>query len=150
MSYENGIPFNVSRLPFYGEMVHAINNPLVGYKPPGYEKLLTTLVDKEKTRLEEQTTSLKRVWAIEGCSIVMDGWTNARNRPLLNIMVTCNKGLYVLKAIDCSRKEKNAEFLHNQLCDNIEEVGASHVAEVVTDATFVCKAAGMLVQKRYR
>lgn len=119
--YANGILFNVARSPIYREMVHAINNA-----PASYKKFRTTLVDKEKTRFEEQTAPLKRVWAQEGCSIVMDGWTDARNHPLLNIMVTCSKGPYVFKAIDCSRQEKKAKFLHNQLCDNIEEVGASH------------------------
>ncbi|XP_059078050.1 uncharacterized protein LOC131876626 [Cryptomeria japonica] len=139
--YANGISFNVARSPFYEEMVRAINNAPAGYKPPEYEKLRTTLVDKEKSRLEEQTAPLKRVWAQEGCSIVMDGWTDARNRPLLNIMVTCSKGPYFLKAIDCSGQEKNVEFLHSQLCDSIEEVGASHVVQVVTDVAPVCKAA---------
>ncbi|XP_057825358.2 uncharacterized protein LOC131037296 [Cryptomeria japonica] len=65
-------------------------------------------------------------------------------------MVTCSKGPYFLKAIDCSRQEKNVEFLHNQLCDNIDEVGASHVVQVVTNAALVYKVAGMLVQKRYK
>ena len=148
--YANGIAFNVSRSPFYTEMVQAILHAPTGYKPPGYEKLRTTLLDKEKSRLDEQTTPLKRVWVTEGCSIVMDGWTDARNRPLLNIMVTCSKGPYFLKAIDCSGQEKNAEFLHTQLCEGIEEVGATHVVQVVTDAAPVCKAAGMLVQKKYK
>ncbi|XP_057816873.1 uncharacterized protein LOC131030158 [Cryptomeria japonica] len=65
-------------------------------------------------------------------------------------MVTCSKGPYFLKAIDCSREEKKAKFFHNQLCDSIEEVGASHVVLVVTDIAPVCKVAGMLVQKTYR
>ncbi|XP_059076869.1 uncharacterized protein LOC131075043 [Cryptomeria japonica] len=111
--YANGIPFNVDLSHFYGEMVQAIKNAPAGYKPPGYTKLHTTLVDKEKTRLEEQTAPLKR-------------------------------------AIDCSEEEKNAEFYHNQLCDSIEEVGTSHVVQFVTDVAPVCKAVGMLVQKKYR
>ena len=129
-------------------MVQAIINGPAGYKPPGSEKLGTTLIDKEKIRLEQLTAPMKRVWSREGCSIVMDGWTDARNRPLLNVMVTCSKGPYFFKAIDCSGQEKNAEFLHSQLCDSIEEVGASHVVQVVTDAALVCKAAGMMVQKK--
>ncbi|KAH9292112.1 hypothetical protein KI387_042698 [Taxus chinensis] len=129
--YANGIPFNVARSPYYEEMVRAINKGPAGYKPPGYEKLHTTLIDKEKTRIEQQTAPVKRVWSSEGCNIVMDG-------P------------YFLKAIDCSGQEKNAEFLEKQLCDAIEEVGASHVVQVITDAAPVCKAAGLLVQKKYK
>ncbi|KAH9298203.1 hypothetical protein KI387_029885, partial [Taxus chinensis] len=148
--YANGIPFNVARSPYYEEMVRAINKGPTGYKPPEYEKLRTTLIDKEKTRIEQQTAPVKRVWSSEGCNIVMNGWTDTRNRPLLNIMVTRSKGPYFLKAIDCSGQEKNADFLEKQLCDAIEEVGASHVVQVITDAAPVCKAAGLLVQKKYK
>lgn len=45
---------------------------------------------------------------------------------------------------------KNAAFLHNQLCDSIEEVGASYVVQVVTDTTSICKVTSILVQKRYK
>lgn len=131
-------------------MVQAISNAPVGYKPPMYEKLRTSLIDKEKNRLEQQTTPLKRVWVSEGCNIVMDGWTDTRNLPLLNIMVTCSKRPYFLKAFDCSGQQKNAKFLFNQLCDDIEEVGASHIVQIVTDVAPVCKVAGMLVQKKYK
>lgn len=55
-----------------------------------------------------------------------------------------------MKAIDCSRQEKNVEFLYNQLCDGIEEVGASHVVQIVTDVALVCKAPSMLVQEKYK
>ena len=34
-----GIPFNAARSPYFEQMVRAINNGPMGYKPPGYEKL---------------------------------------------------------------------------------------------------------------
>lgn len=37
------------------------------------------------------------------------------------------------------RARKNVELIHNQLCDDIEEVGASHVVQVVTYAAIVVK-----------
>ncbi|GLJ04830.1 hypothetical protein SUGI_0004480 [Cryptomeria japonica] len=54
--YANRISFNVARSPFYEEMVRAINNAPAGYKPPGYEKLRTTLVDKEKSLVAGKRT----------------------------------------------------------------------------------------------
>lgn len=57
--YANGIPFNVACTPFYGKMIQAISNVTIEYKPPlAYEKFCTTLIDKEKTRLEEQTAQM--------------------------------------------------------------------------------------------
>eukprot|EP01018_Ginkgo_biloba_P013676 Gb_30773 [translate_table: standard] len=108
--YANGISFNVARSPYYGEMVKAIMGAPSGYKPPGFEKLRTTLVDKEKSHVKEEVAPLKHAWSIDGCLIVMDGWTDICNRPLLNTIVSSTSRPYFLRAIDCSGKEKNTFF----------------------------------------
>lgn len=85
-----------------------------------------------------------------GCSIIMDGWTDIRQRPLINIIVTCLVGSYFLRAIDCSRKHKDVEFQFHILRDAIEEVGAANVVQVVTDSTRVCKLFGLMVENAYK
>eukprot|EP01018_Ginkgo_biloba_P003740 Gb_32010 [translate_table: standard] len=125
--YANGISFNVAQSPYYGEMVKAIMGAPSGYKPSSFEKLCATLVDKKKARVEEEVAPLKHAWSIDGCSIVMDGWTNIRNCPLLNIILSSTSGPYFLRAIDCSRKEKNTFFLRDVLSGAIDEVGVSNV-----------------------
>eukprot|EP01018_Ginkgo_biloba_P027576 Gb_23152 [translate_table: standard] len=148
--YANGISFNVARSPYYGEMVKVIMGAPSGYKPLGFEKFRTTLVDKEKSRVEEEVAPLKHAWSIDGCLIVMDGWIHICNRPLLNIIVSSTSGPCFFRAIDCSGKEKNTFFLRDALSDAIEEVGVSNVIQVITDASPVCKVAGLLVQKKYK
>ena len=76
-----------------------------------------------------------------GCSIIMDGWMDISHRPLINIMVTCTKGPYFLKAVDCSGHRKDVDFQYHVLKDAIEEVGPQNVVQVVTNAAHVCKAA---------
>jgi len=107
-------------------------------------------VDKENARLEKAISPLKASWTVDGCSIIMDGWTDCRNRPLINIIVSSISGPYFLRAIDCSSQEKNTMLLKDQICDAIVEVGPFNVVQVVTDATPVCEATGMMVQKEYR
>eukprot|EP01018_Ginkgo_biloba_P007052 Gb_29361 [translate_table: standard] len=131
-------------------MVKAIMGAPSGYKSPGFEKLRTTLVDKEKSRVEEEVAPLKHAWSIDGCLIVMDGWIDIRNCPLLNIIVSSISGPYFLRAIDCSGKEKNTFFMRDVLSGAIEEVGVSNVVQVITDAALVCKVAGLLVQTKYK
>ena len=131
-------------------MVRAINDGPSGYKPPGYEKLRTVLVDKEKACLEKAMAPLKGSWSVDGCSIVMDGWTDCRNRPLINIIISSITGPYFLRAIDCSGQEKNDVFLKDQLCDAIVKVGLSNAIQVVTNAAPVCKATRTMVKKDYR
>eukprot|EP01018_Ginkgo_biloba_P016762 Gb_41250 [translate_table: standard] len=128
-------------------MVNTIQGAPSGYKPPGFEKLRTTLVDKEKGRVEEEVAPLKHAWSIDGCSIVMDGWTNIRNHPLLNIIVSSTLGPYFFRAINCSGKEKNTFFLRDVLSVSIDEVRVSNVVQVITDAAPVCKVVELLVQK---
>lgn len=53
------IPLNANDSPYFEKMVHAINNGPMGYKPPGYEKLQTILVSKQKAHLEKEMSQLK-------------------------------------------------------------------------------------------
>ena len=73
------------------------------------------LVDKEKACGEKAMAPLKGSWSVDGCSIVMDGWTDCRNRPLINIIVSSISDPYFLKAIDCFDQEKNTMFLKDHL-----------------------------------
>eukprot|EP01018_Ginkgo_biloba_P017457 Gb_05839 [translate_table: standard] len=129
-------------------MIKAIIGAPSGYKPPGFQTLCTTLVDKEKAHVEEEVAPLKYAWSIDGCSIVMDGWIDIHNRPLLNSIMSSTSGPY-FGAINCSRKEKNTLFLRDTLSDSIKEVG-SNVVQVITDVAPVCKVTGLLVQKKYK
>ncbi|KAH9326223.1 hypothetical protein KI387_006401, partial [Taxus chinensis] len=64
---------------------------------------------------------MKVTWVSHGCSIIMDGWTDIRHRPLINIIVSCKNGSYFLRAIDCSGKRKDAKFQYQILKDATEE-----------------------------
>ena len=146
----NGISFNATRSPYYKEMVKKIQAAGIGYVPPGYNKMRTSLLDRGVTRMQVLMEDLKQSWVHSGCSIVMDGWTNIQQRPLLNVIVTSPEGPYFLRAIDCSGKLKDATFMFEMLKDAIDEVGPSNVVHVITDAAPVCKAAGLMIQSRYR
>ena len=146
----NGIPFNATRSPQYKTMVKKIHAAGSGYAPPGYNKMRGSLLDRGVTRMQMLTEDLKQSWVHSGCSIVMDGWTYIQLRSLFNVIVTSPEGPYFLKAIDCSGKYKDATFMFEMLKDAIEEVGPSNVVHVITDAALVCRAAGLMVQSRYR
>eukprot|EP01018_Ginkgo_biloba_P003945 Gb_13979 [translate_table: standard] len=148
--YSCGILLNVARSPYYEEMVRTINNGPQGYKPLGYETPCTTLIDKEKSRVDKDLEPVQSEWPKVGLSIIMNEWTNRRNRPLLNIIVSCPRGPYFMRAIDCSLIEKNAIFESELLYEAIEDVGPSNVVQVITDVALVCKVAGMIVQNKYR
>ena len=60
-----------------------------GFKAPievelsGY--LLDDMVEDMRVELEEN----RKKWIEKGCTIMTDGWTDRRNRTLLNFLVSC-------------------------------------------------------------
>ena len=72
------------------------------------------------------------------CSITIciDGWSDAQNRPILNVLAVCPKGAMFLGAVDTSGQVKSAEYIAQVLTEYIEAVGADRVVQV--RALIVC------------
>ena len=58
--YSVDFPFHFAKNPYWIEMIKfAANNNLAGYIPPGYNKLRTTLLQKEMAYIEKLLRSIK-------------------------------------------------------------------------------------------
>ncbi|KAF8400216.1 hypothetical protein HHK36_013513 [Tetracentron sinense] len=117
----NGIPFNVSRSPYWDEMVSVIST-MSGYKAPSYEKARMVLLDNEKERVR---------------------------RPLINILASNAFGSMFLYAHDFSSVEKSGKNISDFLLATIENVGPSNAVQVITNNAANCKAVGHEVTKVY-
>jgi hypothetical protein len=74
MFYSSGLPFNLARNPYYiSSYTLASNSRISGYLPPGYNKLRTTLLQKERKNVEMLLNPIKGTWAEKGVTIVSDG-----------------------------------------------------------------------------
>ncbi|XP_039819268.1 uncharacterized protein LOC120681712 [Panicum virgatum] len=146
----NGIPFNVLRSPQWSEMVAAINKGPKGDKSPSSEKARTSLLDACKRNVEQDLGALKNTWHTHGVSIVSDGWTNMKNKPLINVIASNSRGSMFLYADDFSGIEKTGEAIADYLLKAIEDIGASMVMQVVTDNASNCKAAGREIEKVHK
>jgi len=109
--YACGIPFNVVRFPYWQDMIRAINKAPQGYKGSNYEKVRTQLLKNEKDRVEDILAPIHSSWNISGVTIVSNGWTDIRRRPLINIIATSPKGAMFIKAEHCSGEVKDAQFI---------------------------------------
>ena len=147
--YSAGLPFHFSKNPFWIEMIKFVtNNNLVGYIPPGYNTLRTTLLHKERVHIEKLLMSIKDTWKEKGLSIVSDGWTDVQIMPLINFMATSKKGPLFIKSIDSTKEYKDKHFISNLFLKVIGEVGHQHVVQI-TDNAYVMKAAGSIVEVEY-
>ncbi|XP_057469642.1 uncharacterized protein LOC130758708 [Actinidia eriantha] len=147
--YGNGIPFNVVRSPLWADMVYAINNAPKGYTSPNYEKVRTTLLDKEQNKVRQALTPLMQDWSTHGVSIISDGWSNIKNQHLINIMAVSGGKAIFINWHDVSSMEQNATNIAELLFKAIDYVGPSNVVQVVTDNAANCKAAGTIIQRKY-
>ena len=78
-----------------------------------------------------------------------NGWKDARNRPLINVIAMSPKGTMFFRAIDCGGQVKDSNFISKILIEAIEMVSNENVVQVVTDNAKNCRDAGALVESRY-
>ena len=83
--YYGGLLFNFARNPYYAmALTYAANSSISGYISPGYNSLRTTLLQNEKSNIEEVGTHQEHV-EFEGCVfVVMDGRTHKAGRSLIS------------------------------------------------------------------
>ncbi|KAE8720978.1 hypothetical protein F3Y22_tig00017792pilonHSYRG00049 [Hibiscus syriacus] len=144
----NGIPFNILRNPQFREMINAIRKASEGYKAPSSEKARTVLLDECVRDVEKDLTPFKDTWYSQGLSIVSDGWTNIKQKPLINVLVVNSRGSMFMYTEDFSGVEKTGKAIAEFLIQAIESVGPSNVLSVVTDNASNCKLAGKEIEKR--
>lgn len=108
--YACGIPFNVLRLPYWHEMVSAINDAPKRYKSPRYDKARIVGLDHEKAKISHSLSRMTNSWTDHGVSIVSDGWTNVEVKPLRSVFVVSINGAIFLSAYDYSDKFKTDNY----------------------------------------
>lgn len=147
--YGCGIPINVAKSPFWVDMVRAINEAPKGYEPPSSEKIKTTLLDKEKTKVDQALVFIKQQWPTYGVSVVSDGWMNAKNESFIKIMAVSEGKAMLISGLYSSREDVSSEFIAEVLLKAVESVGAFNVVQIVTDNAPTCKVAGRIVETAY-
>ena len=61
MFYTKGLSFHFTRNPYYARAFKSASQ-LSGYVPPGYNALRTTLLQKEKSNIENLLEPIKKTW----------------------------------------------------------------------------------------
>ncbi|KAL8473312.1 hypothetical protein ACS0TY_030226 [Phlomoides rotata] len=86
--YDATIPLNVVRYPSFQEMLHDVSLHGAGLKPHSYHKVRVPYLTKIVKEVEDDYFNVCRVeWTKYGCSIMVDGWTDKRQRTLINFLV---------------------------------------------------------------
>ncbi|KAH7438304.1 hypothetical protein KP509_04G009500 [Ceratopteris richardii] len=125
------------RSPYFLDIVNAIGHGGASLKPPSYHNLRTRQLYDEVMCTKNDLLQMREKWKQFGCSILCDGWSDTKNRPIINIMVSCIYGTMFLKSIDTSCQIKSGEYIFEVLRDAIMDVGPSNVVQVSRMASHI-------------
>ena len=111
--YDACIPTNAVNSFYFKPILDAIVAIGSGYKGPTYYQLRVNLLKHAKKEVQLLVDSYREAWAKVGCTIMGDGWTDNRQRTLINFMVYCPQGISFVKSINASDivKDVNNLFL---------------------------------------
>ncbi|CAN6454092.1 unnamed protein product [Victoria cruziana] len=123
--YDASIPFNATNSFHFQAVADAIASIGLGFKMPSYNKL-------------------------RGCTVMADGWTDRRNKTLVNFLLYCPRGTIFLKSLDLSDTPKTTDVLLNVFDKVVQEVGPQTIVQFITDNAANYKAAGEMLALRYK
>ena len=107
--YEAAIPFNAVTYLSFQPMIEAISQYGVGMKGPTLHEVRVTNLKKELSLTKDLIKDHMVEWGKNGYSIMLDGWTDRKERTLVNILVNCSKGTMFMQSIDASSMIKMGE-----------------------------------------
>ncbi|RVW75184.1 hypothetical protein CK203_053888 [Vitis vinifera] len=148
--YDACIPTNAVNSFYFKPMLDAISAIGPGYKGPNYHQLRVNLLKDAKKEVQLLVDSYRAIWAKVGCTIMGDGWTDNRQRTLINFLVYCPEGISFMKSVDASDIVKDATNLFQLFDEVIEWVGPLNVVHMVTDNAANYVAAGRLISHKHK
>ena len=72
-------------------------------------------------------------WKKNGCSIMLDGWTDRKERTLVKFLVNYSKGTMFMQSIYAFSMIETREKMFELLEKWVEQVGEENVIQVITD-----------------
>ena len=131
--YEASIPHNVVTLPSFALMLEAVGDFGRNLKGPSAYEMSGPFLQKAKKKVKDSFKNHKQEWALTGCSLMTDAWTDKKGRGVMNLVVHNAYGVCFLNSVDCSSVKKDGQYIFDLVDKCIEEIGEKNVVQVVTD-----------------
>ncbi|KAL5774763.1 hypothetical protein ACOSP7_012320 [Xanthoceras sorbifolium] len=92
-------------------MMEAVGQFGPGYKPPSQYELREPLLKEEVQRTKELLKKQEEDWALNGCSIMTDTWSDIKRRSIMNLCVNCSEGTTFLSSKESSDEAHTADLI---------------------------------------
>ncbi|GBG77545.1 hypothetical protein CBR_g23990 [Chara braunii] len=142
-------PFNLVDNEYFLEFIDAVKKAHPSWLPYHRDDARTRRLDSTFGRTRADVTAMTMKWQVKGCMLQMDGWSDRRNRPHLNVMVSSPIGTVFWKSVCMEGKDKDSAAYFKILDGVIKEIGSNAVVGVVMDNARVCVKAGKMVEAAY-
>jgi hypothetical protein len=131
--YRNNISFHAAQDEAFAVMIEAIGKFGSGLRPPSFHELRVPFLQKEVAYTRDLLKVHEEAIKKYGCSLMSDGWTDRKDRTLINFLVNCPTGTMFLESIDASSyvktRGKNFELLDGM----VDKVREHNVIQVISD-----------------
>ncbi|CAN6685690.1 unnamed protein product [Malus baccata var. baccata] len=114
------------------------------------ERTHQPLLKEEVERVKKSLKKHEEEWALNGCSIMTDAWSDRKRRSKMNLCVNCKEGTIFLSSKECSSEAHTGEYIFEYVDKCVEEIGPPNVIQVVTDNASNNMAAANMMKKRGR
>jgi len=116
------------------------------FKLPNRKKLSNDLLDdvydEVKTQADEEILKSKTL------TMVSDGWSNINRESVQNFVVCTPKPIFY-NATFSGKESHTAEWVANQITQQMEVIGVQNFSAVITDTASVMKAAWRRIEEKY-
>jgi Protein of unknown function (DUF 659) len=146
--YVDSLPLTLVKSPYFKEAIEECIKYGLGLKLPTYHEARVTFLKEEVKDVHEMLGRYKKEWGKIGCTLMSDGWTDGKNRSIINFLINSPMGTVFLKSVDASSYFKDAKKLFELIDDVIEEIGEENVVQVVMDSASAYVCAGQLLMEK--
>lgn len=149
--YRNNIPFNAAASSEYSKMMEALRP---GYAGPNRANLSGKLLDLVSTEADEALkTQLHSQNKSASVTLMIDGWSNIKNDPIIATCIHTGTYSYFLNAIDCEANAKTAEYcakIANEAIDYCKKDLGVEVFAICSDNENKMVKARELLEKEHK
>ncbi|GBG71112.1 hypothetical protein CBR_g8411 [Chara braunii] len=149
--YEHGAPFNYvtgEKTQELHELYLELREKKQRVKMPNRMQMATVVLDVAYERTREAMRPVMETWDITGCTLITDGCTDRKFRPVMNFIAAGEAGAVLLKVVDMSKRKKTAIALAKLWEGVIREIGVHRVNALCTNNAEVNKHAARLLRRR--
>nr|XP_043624823.1 uncharacterized protein LOC122596332 isoform X2 [Erigeron canadensis] len=132
-AYECGIPFDAFETDSFKKLLEVVGEFGPGLPPPTPHEMSTTLLMEEVERTKSSLKTNEEEWKEDGCSIMMDAWSHKERKSIMSLCVNSKMGTVFISSKECRSEAHTSERIYKYVEGCIQEVGAEHVVQIVTD-----------------